>query len=318
MDALIVNLLITKTTRQTLSVRLRETSATAVALLFASMFVPTSARAQDATVSDPSTALSAALSAACRANETQFANYLTADNAAAFRALPANQRAALVQRFALTADPGKPLASTDQQKHTVLRCEAVKSTVEYHFGDARVHENLAFIPVTVQDSEHTEFGLVRENGAWRLLSLGLVLLDIPQLAKQWEESDILAREEAAVQTLRELAIAIRSYNRAWGKLPESLADLGPAPPGQISPEQAAMVNANLAAGKQNGYLFRYRIDPDANGNDTKFELAATPEKYGANGHRSFFFDTSGKVHGDDKHGAVATPEDPLIAGEKSE
>lgn len=313
-----MNLLIRKTIRRTLSVRLRETSATAVALLFASLFVPTSARAQDTTVSDPSTALSAALSAACRANETQFANYLTADNAAAFRALPANQRAALVQRFALTADPGKPLASTDQQKHTVLRCEAVKSTVEYHFGDARVHENLAFIPVTVQDSEHTEFGLVRENGAWRLLSLGLVLLDIPQLAKQWEESDLLAREKAAVQTLRELAIAIRSYNRAWGKLPESLAELGPAPPGQISPEQAAMVNANLAAGKQNGYLFRYRIDPDANGNDTKFELAATPEKYGANGRRSFFFDSDGKVHGDDKHGAVATPEDPLIAGEKSE
>ncbi|HSY59687.1 MAG TPA: hypothetical protein VK795_09010 [Terriglobales bacterium] len=318
MNSLITNSTVVSLTRGGMLARGAQLSAAAVALLFMALFFATPTRPQDATVSDPSTALTAALSAACRANETQFANYLTADNAAAFRALPASQRAALVQRFALTADPGKPLASTDQQKHTVLRCEAVKSTIEYHFGDPRVHENLAFIPVTVQDSEHTEFGLVRENGAWRLLSLGLVLLDIPQLAKQWEESDLLAREEAAVQTLRELAIAIRSYNRAWGKLPESLAELGPAPPGQISPEQAAMVNADLAAGKQNGYLFRYRIDPDAYGNDTKFELAATPEKYGANGRRSFFFDTSGKVHGDDKHGAVATPEDPLIAGEKSE
>jgi hypothetical protein len=121
-----------------------------------------------------------------------------------------------------------------------------------------------------------------------------------------------------VQTLRDLAGAIQKYNRAWGNLPESLSMLGPAPPGQISPEQAALVSAELAAGKQNGYLYRYRINPDASGNDTKFELAATPEKYSQNGRRSFFLDSDGRVHGDDKHGVVATPEDPLIAGEKSE
>ncbi|MGA8145063.1 MAG: hypothetical protein WB987_14345 [Candidatus Acidiferrales bacterium] len=292
--------------------------AALVFIAAAPLVIPAIVCAQETSASDASTTLSAALSAACRANETQFANYLTADNAAAFRALPANQRSAFVKRFALTDDPGKPLASTDAQNHTVLRCEATKATIEYRFGDARVHENLAFIPVAVQDSERTEFGLVRENGAWRLLSLGLVLIDIPQLAKQWDESDIAAREEAAVKTLRDLANAIQSYNRAWGKLPESLADLGPAPAGQISPEQASLVSADLAAGKQSGYLFRYRIDPDASGNDTKFELAATPEKYGANGRRSFFFDSDGKIHGDDKHGVVATPEDPIIAGEKSQ
>jgi type II secretory pathway pseudopilin PulG len=279
---------------------------------------PAISRAQNNAASDAASALSAALSAACRANETQFVNYLTADNAAAFRALPATQRTAFVKRFALTDDPGKPLASTDAQNHTVLRCEATKATVEYRFGDARVHENLAFIPVTVLNLEDTEFGLVRENGAWRLISLGVVLLDIPQLAKQWDAADLIAREEAAVQTLRDLANMIQKYNRAWGKLPESLSALGPAPPGQISPEQAALVSAELAAGRQDGYVYRYRINPDASGNDTKFELAATPEKYGQNGRRSFFFDSDGRIHGDDKHGVVATPEDPLIAGEKSE
>ena len=290
----------------------------AIAFILCALDAPTIARAQETSTSDPETALSAALSAACRANETQFSNYLTVENAAAFRALPEAQRTSFIRRFALTDDAGKPLASTDAQNHRVLRCEAVKATIEYRFGDARVHENLAFIPVTVLDSDRTEFGLIRENGAWRLLSLGLVLLDIPQLAKQWDASDLAAREEAIVQALRELAATIRSYNRAWGKLAESLAALGPAPPGQISPEQANLVNADLAAGKQNGYLFRYRIAPDASGNDTKFELAATPEKYGAAGRRSFFYDTDGRVHGSDKHGAVASPDDPLIAGEKSE
>src|SRR5579864_7880755 len=262
---------------------LRSFSALIVAVSFAattSMLWPVTTRAQDNAAADVASALSAALSAACRANETQFVNYLTADNAAAFRALPVSQRTAFVRRFALTDDPGKPLASTDAQNHTVLRCEATKGTVEYRFGDARVHENLAFIPVTVLNLENTEIGLVRENGAWRLISLGLVLLDIPQLAKQWDVSDLAAREKAAVQTLRDLASAIETYNRAWGKLPESLSVLGPAPPGQISPEQAALVSAELAAGKQDGYVYRYRSNPDKNGNDTKFELAATPEKYG--------------------------------------
>ena len=35
------------------------------------------------------------------------------------------------------------------------------------------------------------------------------------------------------------------------------------------------------------------------------------------GKRSFFMDTAGKVHGDDKRGKVATVDDPLIAGEKA-
>jgi type II secretory pathway pseudopilin PulG len=273
-------------------------------------------RAQGNSGSDAATDLTAALSAACRANQAQFANYLTADSAAAFRTLPENQRVAFMRRFALTDDPGAPLASNDPQHNVVLRCEAAKATIEYHFGKTRTHENLAFIPVTVINLEDTEIGMIRENGAWRLLSLGVVLLDIPQLAKQWEAADLVAREEAAVQTLRDLAGAIQTYNRAWSKLPESLAELGPAPPGQISPEQAALVNANLASGKQGGYLFRYRINPDSSGNDTKFELAAIPEKYGQAGRRSFFLDSEGKIHGDDKHGVVATPADPLINGEK--
>jgi hypothetical protein len=268
--------------------------------------------------SDPAAALSAAIVAACRGNETQFSNYLTADNAAAFRALPVEQRTAFLKRFSLSDTPGKPLSSTDQQNNAVLLCRTPSVSVQYRFGAARVHENLAFIPVAVVDGEQAEFGLVRENGGWRLLSLGLVLLDIPQLAKQWIEEDLRAREDAAVEALQNLAAAIQTYNRAFGKLPESLADLGPAPKGQISTEQASLATADLAAGKQNGYLFRYRIVPDPSGNDTNFELAATPESYGDKlGRRSFFLDVEGKVHAADKHGAVATSDDPLMEGEKT-
>ena len=109
--------------------------------------------------------------------------------------------------------------------------------MEYRFGEVRVRENLAFIPVTVLNLEDTEFGLVRENGAWRLLSLGVVLLDIPQLAKQWDAADLTAREEAAVQTLRDLASAIETYNRAWGKLPDRSRCWGPRLPDRFHPNK---------------------------------------------------------------------------------
>jgi hypothetical protein len=266
---------------------------------------------------EPAVALSAALVAACRNNESQFSNYLTADNASAFRTLPSEQRAAFLKRFSLSDVPGKPLSSTDQQNHALLLCQTPGGSVQYRFGAARVHENLAFISVAVVDGEQAEFGLVRENGGWRLLSLGLVLLDIPQLAKQWTAEDLRAREDAAEEALQNLASAIQTYNRAFGKLPESLAELGPAPKGQISPEQASLATADLAAGKQNGYLFRYRIVPDPSGNDMNFELAASPESYDKVGRRSFFLDAAGKIHAADKRGAVATSEDPLMEGEKT-
>lgn len=285
----------------------------AVALLAA---VP--AFAQEARDSEPPAALSAVLSAACRANQDQFAKYLTADNAAAFRALPEDQRTALLKRLSLLDEAGRPLISADPQQHTVLRCETSGGSTEYRFGDARVRENLAFIPVTVTGSHATEFGLVKETGGWRLLSLGLLLLNIPQLSKQWVEQDFAAREDAAIQTLRGLADAIQTYVRAWGKLPESLAQLGPAPMDQVSPELASLVNEHLAAGSQGGYSFRYRILPAPNEADSTFELGATPDEYGKTGRRSFFLDSKIKIHAADKHGAVASPEDPLISGEKTE
>ncbi|HYL47339.1 MAG TPA: hypothetical protein VEU52_09955 [Candidatus Limnocylindrales bacterium] len=282
-----------------------------------SFFSAGAARTQEVHETDPVAALAAALGAACRGNQTQFANYLTAENAAAFLGLPEEQRAAFLKRFSLSDSPGKTLLSSDPQKRTVFRCETPSGAVEYRFGDTRTHENLAFIPVSVLNSQQAEFGLVRENGGWRLLSLGILLLDIPQLSKQWAEQDLAAREDAALQTLKDLAEAIRTYRRAFGKLPESLALLGPAPKNEISPDQADLINAQLAAGSQAGYQFRYRIVPAAIESEARFELAATPEEYGKSGKRSFFLDTDGKVHAEDKHGAVAGPQSPLLTGEKT-
>ena len=267
--------------------------------------------AQDGRETDPAAALTSALNAACRGNETMFANYLTADSAAAFKALPANQRTQFLERFSLSDQPGHPLISSDDKNHTVVRCVAPAGTAEFRFGDARVHENLAFIPVSAVNSQQTEFGLVRENGSWRLISLGLVMLDIPQLSKQWAAGDLEAREDAAIANLRGIADAVHTYKNAWGKLPESLDQLGPAPKDEISPQQASLVNEHLASGSSAGYKFRYRVVGAAE-SEQSFEVSAQPEAYGKTGKRSFLLDAAGKIHAADRHGDLATGEDDTI------
>jgi len=127
------------------------------------------------------------------------------------------------------------------------------------------------------------------------------------------------RAPASVSYLRTLATALESYRRTYGKLPDTLEPLGPAPQGGISPEAANLVDAELSTGKRAGYTIRYRIVPasgnltDEEANQTaKFELAATPVEYGKDGRRSFYLDSDRVLRGADKQGAVATSTDPRI------
>jgi hypothetical protein len=283
-----------------------------LALISTSLSSAAPALAQDGREAEPASALAAALTAACRVNETQFANYLTADSAAAFKALSPDKRTEFLERFSLSDQPGKTLISGDDNNHTVLRCVTPAATAEFRFGDARVRENLAFIPVAAVNSQETVFGLVREGGGWRLLSLGLVMLDIRQLSKQWAEGDLAEREDRAIETLRGMADAVHTYKEAWGKLPQSLSQLGPAPKDEISPEQASLVNEELAAGSSGGYQFRYRIVTGKDEDTPAFEISATPEDYGKTGRRSFLLDADGKVHAEDHHGDIASAEDTTI------
>ena len=187
--------------------------------------------AQSAFATDPAAALADAFLAACRQDSAVFATHLTVQSSAAYLALPNEQRIDLLKRFVLLDDPGKPLLTTDGQGHNVIRCEAGGVLSELRFGVTQVHDNLAFIPVTLPQADEQEqsasFGLVREDGKWKLLSLGLLLLDVPSLARQWVQQDMEARESRAAQSLRKISEALSTYVQAFGSLPEMLAQLGP-------------------------------------------------------------------------------------------
>jgi hypothetical protein len=228
-----------------------------------------------------------------------------------------------MKRIVQLDDPGRPLISTGDDGLPVLRCETPAITTEMRFGATKISDNLAFIAITVpspgEDPRTIRFGLVREQGQWKLLSLGLVLLDVQALSDEWARADVEAVENDAIDDLHQIAAALDAYRTAFGSLPDTLAQLGPAPPSGISPDAASLVDADLAAGEKGGYKFRYRIVPSASATTTEdqnklagYEIAATPTAYGKTGTRSFFLDSTGALRGADKKGEVAGPEDQRI------
>jgi hypothetical protein len=276
------------------------------------------AKAPDA----PTAALRDALFAACSQSEQDFSKFLTARNADTFAHLTPAARVALMKRFVLLNEPGKPSLLPTASGRPTVHCETPAGAAELQIGGAEISDNLAFLPVEVRDATDTagasvirvQMGLVREGNNWKLLSVGLVLLDLPALAFEWDAAEMESTERAAIDALKKIAEAVETYRRTYSRLPESLAKLGPPPRGSAaSADAAGLLEADLASGARSGYKFRYVI---SGGNDlgapAKYVVAASPETYGRTGRRSFFRDTNGGLHGADRQGGVGSELDPRI------
>jgi hypothetical protein len=275
-----------------------------------------------ATLAGPSLALREALAAACSQSEREFTKFLTARNAETFATLTPGARVALMKRLVLLDEPGKPSLITGASGRPLVRCETPGGAAETQIGGAEVTDNLAFLPVEIRDATdtvgenvmHVKMGLVRENGEWKLLSVGLVLLDLPSLAAEWDSAQIDSTERAAIDALKVIAEAVEAYRRTYARLPDSLTNLGPAKRGAAAgPDAAGLLDAELAAGARSGYNFRYVIAGASTlGAPAKFALAATPQTYGRTGRRSFFRDVNGGLHGADRQGSVGSEVDPKV------
>jgi hypothetical protein len=227
-----------------------------------------------------------------------------------------------MKRFVLLNEPGKASLLPTGSGRPTIHCQTPAGAAELQIGGAEISDNLAFLPVVVREATDTtgasvirvQMGLVREKNDWKLLSVGLVLLDLPALAFEWDAAEMDSTERAAIDGLKKIAEAVESYRRTYSRLPESLAKLGPAPRGSAaSPDAAGLLEADLASGVRTGYKFRYVISgSNSLGAPAKYEVAATPETYGRTGRRSFFRDTNGGLHGADRQGAVGSDVDPRV------
>jgi hypothetical protein len=269
----------------------------------------------------PTAALKAVLSAACSQNQTEFVRFLTARNREAFSRMTPLARVALMKRFVLLNEPGRPTASANPAGRPILRCQTPDVTTEMQIGGAELRDNIAFLPMELRSATDTTganvhqitMGLVREDGEWKLLSLGLLLLDLPALEVEWDAAEMESTEKDAIEAVKKVSAAVEAYRNKYSRLPESLANLGPPLHGAANGEAAGFLDSDLANGMKNGYAIRYVIvGASTLGAPAKYELAATPLQYGRTGRRSFFRDSNGAVHAADRQGAVGSEADPKV------
>jgi len=279
--------------------------------------------AQSASPADPTDTLRDILFAACSQNSTEFARSLTIRNVQAFSRMTPATRTTLLKRFVLLDKPGQPRAEIDASGNLNIYCATSDVITQMQIGKPELHDNLAFISLTVKnaasspedDSHRVLMGLVREDGQWKLLSLGLLMLDLTSLGEEWDRAEIKNNEQSAIDSMKILADAVESYRKNHTRLPDSLAVLGPPPKGPAKTEKADLIGAELADGRKDGYSFRYVIvGANALGAPARYELAAIPIEYGRTGLRSFFQDVLGVLHGTDRRGAVGSATDPKVDG----
>jgi hypothetical protein len=277
--------------------------------------------AQAAPVNGPSAALRDVLVAACAQSQNDFEHFLTARNKESFSRMAPAARVAFMKRFVLLNQAGKPTVTTNPSGRPIVRCDTPEGAAEIQIGGADTSDNLAFLPVSLRDATDTtdastiqvNMGLVRENGDWKILSLGVVLLDLPSLELEWDSAEADKNEKTAIESLKEIAEAVEAFRLKYARLPNSLSSLGPPLHGVANADAAGLLESDLAAGMKNGYSFRYVIvGASGLGAPGKFELAATPLTYGRTGHRSFFRDASGTLRGADRQGAVGSAGDPRL------
>jgi hypothetical protein len=267
----------------------------------------------------PGGALKDILAAACSQNQTDFTRYLTARNKEAFSRMTPAARVALMKRFVLLNEPGKASATLNASGRLTVRCETPSVTTEMQIGGAEIRDNIAFLPMELRDvadstgesARQISMGLVREAGEWKLLSLGVLFLDLPALEAEWNEAEIEDTEKETLQSLKDIVTAIESYRKKYFRLPESLANLGQPLRGALNNQAAGLLDSDLVNGVKNGYAFRYVIAGASSlGAPAKYELSATPLRYGQTGRRSFFRDSKGGLHAADHQGAVGNETDP--------
>lgn len=274
-----------------------------------------------AAVTGPAAALRDALVAACSHDETAFRNFLTERNSGSFNRLTVAARTELMKRFVLLADPGKPTASASAAGRPIISCATPYGTAEIQLGGTDLHDAVAFLPVDLREASdpesgaahHVLFGMVRENGDWKVLSIGLLLLDLPSLEVEWDQAEISTSEQQALEAMNQVAAAVEKYRKTYSRLPDSLEKLGPVKKSTATPDAAGLLDVDLAAGRKNGYTFRFVI-VGANdvGAPAQYELAAVPSIYGRTGKLSYFRDVAGLTHGADHGGAIGDAKDPQV------
>jgi len=115
-----------------------------------------------------------------------------------------------------------------------------------------------------------------------------------------------AREQSCITNLRaiNMAQALYSVGDTTKGFARSLKQLGPDGNGRLE--------AVLASGTKDGYIFRLNTEPkDPRKPATHFQLSARPVKPAAKGQRSFYTDETGIIRSTSEPRAATTTDPPI-------
>src|SRR5664279_5682932 len=198
--------------------------------MFCPAFITPTLSAQTPSTTSPATVLRDAMLAACSQNSDEFRHALTARNAAAFSRITSAARATFLKRFVLLEKAGQPRSENTSNDTYLVSCSNPGVTTQIQIGKTELRDNLAYLPFEIKDASDTTgassrrvtIGMVRENGEWKLLSLGLLLLDLPSLEEEWDRAEIQANEKLAISYMKEIAEAVETYRKTYPRLPDTL------------------------------------------------------------------------------------------------
>src|ERR1700675_3829766 len=190
--------------------------------------------------------------------------FLPTRNKVSFSRMAPAARIAFMNRSVLLNEPGKPAVTANPAGRPIVRCDTPAGAAEIQIGGADTRDNIAFVPVDLHDATDSSaasaiqvnMGLVRENGEWKILSVGVVLLDLPSLELEWDSAEADKNEQTAIESLKQIAEAVETYRRKYARLPDSLSSLVPPLHGPQNAEAADLIAGDLATGMKNGYSFR--------------------------------------------------------------
>ena len=125
----------------------------------------------------------------------------------------------------------------------------------------------------------------------------ILIASIAFLSYRFAPSVKPANESAAIRNLRTIADASLQYSSRYKVYPPSLAALGPPQRGQKpSVEAANLLDAGLATGEKDGYVFSYApLSSRRNGRFDGYNAEADPIYALATGAKHFHVDESGIV-----------------------
>lgn len=119
-----------------------------------------------------------------------------------------------------------------------------------------------------------------------LIVIAIILIIITIAVPNLTRARMHAQVTAAIAAIKTIHTAEVQYYSTYGKYAASLTELGPPTSGAASSSSADIIDANLAGGKKQGYLFTLT------GSGGGYIINANPETFGNTGDRTFYSDQS--------------------------